>query len=34
MPIFREEIPLLLDATLKHFGYDNYVQMLCLLHTG
>lgn len=29
-----EEIPLLLDATRTHFGYENYVLTLTLFHTG
>ncbi len=33
-PFTAEEIPLLLEATLTHFSYENYVLMLTALHTG
>jgi len=33
-PFTAEEIPLLLEATLKHFGHANYVLLLAALHTG
>jgi integrase len=30
----REEIPVLLDVVRKHYGFENYVLTLTLLHTG
>jgi integrase len=33
-PFTIEEIPLLLNSTSQHFGFENYVLTLCALHTG
>jgi integrase len=33
-PFTAEEIPILLDATSTHYGYENYVATLTLFHTG
>ena len=33
-PFTAEEIPLLLDRTHTHYGYENYVLTLLLFHTG
>jgi integrase len=33
-PFTAEEIPILLNVTSKHFGYENYVVLLTLFHTG
>jgi integrase len=33
-PFTAEEIPLLLDSTLRHFGHDAYVLTLAAFHTG
>jgi len=33
-PFTTAEIPLLLNATSGHFGFESYVLILCALHTG
>jgi integrase len=33
-PFTADEVPVLLSATLTHFGFDNYAVVLTALHTG